>query len=129
MLKAHALRNSAEFYSRVRMKKKTILYLHGFASSGTSTKARFFREKLKALPEAEYHAMDFNPAPSDFEYVTTTGLINRLRQSVLDHGLARFSIIGSSYGGLIALHYAHRYGAVEKMLLLAPGLFWLSGGL
>jgi pimeloyl-ACP methyl ester carboxylesterase len=48
---------------------------------------------------------------------------------VLDHGLAHLSIIGSSYGGLIALHYAHRFGGVEKMLLLAPGLFWLSGGL
>jgi pimeloyl-ACP methyl ester carboxylesterase len=111
------------------MEKKTILYLHGFASSGQSTKARFFREKLKALPEVEYHAMDFNPDPRDFEYVTTTGLINRMRQYVLDHGLAHLSIIGSSYGGLIALHYAHRFGGVEKMLLLAPGLFWLSGGL
>jgi len=111
------------------MEKKTILYLHGFASSGQSTKAGYLREKLKALPEVEYHAIDFNPAPSDFEYVTTTGLINRLRQYVLDHGLAHLSIIGSSYGGLIALHYAHRFGGVKKMLLLAPGLFWLSGGL
>lgn len=105
------------------------MYLHGFASSGQSTKARYLREKLKALPEVEYHAIDFNPAPSDFEYVTTTGLINRLRQYVLDHDLGKVRIIGSSYGGLIALHYAHRFGGVEKMLLLAPGLFWLSGGL
>ena len=111
------------------MEQQTILYLHGFASSGQSTKARYFRENLKALPQVEFHAIDFSPAPKDFEYVTTTGRINRLRQYVLDHDLRNVSIIGSSYGGLIALHYAHRFGGVEKMLLLAPGVTWLSGGL
>ena len=111
------------------MEKKTILLLHGLASSGQSTKARYLREKFKGLPQVEFHAIDFNPTPVDFEYMTTTGLINRLRQYVLDHRLGNINIIGSSYGGLIALHYAHRFGGVEKMLLLAPGLSWLSGGL
>ncbi|RLC78474.1 MAG: hypothetical protein DRI81_06630 [Chloroflexi bacterium] len=107
---------------------KKILYLHGFASSAQSTKARYFGKKFKAF-QVEFHAVDFNPTPRDFEYVTTTGLINRLRQYVLDHHLGNISIIGSSYGGLIALHDAHCFGGVEKMLLLAPGLTWLSGGL
>lgn len=111
------------------MAKKTILFLHGFASSGQSTKARYFKEKFKALPQVEFHAIDFNPTPRDFEYMTTTGLINRLRQYMLDHHLEDVSIIGSSYGGLVALHYADRFGGVGRMLLLAPGLFWLSGGL
>jgi pimeloyl-ACP methyl ester carboxylesterase len=111
------------------VEKKTIFYLHGFTSSGQSAKARYFREKFEAFPQVEFHAIDFNPTPKDFEYMTTTGLINRLRQYVLDHDLGDVSIIGSSYGGLISLHYAHRFGGVEKMLLLAPGLFWLSGGL
>jgi len=119
------------------VEKKKILYLHGFASSAQSTKARYFRKKFKAF-QVEFHAVDFNPTPRDFEYLTTTGLINRLRQYVLDHHLENINIIiiGSSYGGLIALHYAHRFGGyahrfggVEKMLLLAPGLTWLSGGL
>ena len=113
----------------VKLEKKTVVLLHGFVSSGQSTKAQYFREKLKAFPQVEFHAIDFNPTPTDFEYVTTTGRINRLRQYVLDHHLKDFSIIGSSYGGLIALHYAHRFGGVEKMLLLAPALTWLSGGL
>jgi len=111
------------------MEKKTIIFLHGFTSSGQSTKARYFREKFKAFPQVEFHAIDFNPTPKDLEYVTTTGRINRLRQYALDHHLGNVIIVGSSYGGLIALHYAHRFGEVEKMLLLAPGLFWLSGGL
>jgi pimeloyl-ACP methyl ester carboxylesterase len=111
------------------MEQQTILYLHGFASSAQSTKARYFRRKFKAIPQVEFHAVDFNPTPTDFEYVTTTGRINRLRQYVLDHHLGSVGIIGSSFGGLIALHYAHRFGGVERMLLLAPGLTWLSGGL
>lgn len=111
------------------LRNQTVIFLHGFASSGQSTKAQFFRRKFKALPQTDYYAIDFNPTPKDLEYVTTTGLIGRLRQYVLDHRLGEFSIIGSSYGGLIASHYAQRFGGVARMLLLAPGLRWLSGGL
>jgi pimeloyl-ACP methyl ester carboxylesterase len=111
------------------MEKKTILFLHGFASSGQSTKAQFFREKFSALPQVEFHAFDFNPTPKDFEYMTITGLINRLRQYLLDHDRDNVRIIGSSMGALVGLHYARRFGGVERMLLLAPALFYFSGGL
>lgn len=74
-----------------------------------------------------FRAIDFNPTPKDFEYMTTTGMINRLRQYLLDHALESVSFIGSSFGGLIATHYAHRFGGIERMLLLAPVLRWLSG--
>ena len=107
----------------------TILSLHGFASSARSTKAQFFRERLKAHPEVDFRAIDFNPTPVDFEYMTVTGMINRLRQYVLDHHLGAVRVVASSMGALVGLHYAHRFGGVEKMLLLAPALFWLSGGL
>jgi pimeloyl-ACP methyl ester carboxylesterase len=109
--------------------EQTILFLHGFVSSSQCTKARYLGERFAALAQCDFYAIDFNPAPADFEYMTTTGQIDRLRQFVLDHDLGSISLIGSSYGGLIALHYAHRFGGVERMLLLAPGLRWLSGGL
>jgi hypothetical protein len=51
-----------------------------------------------------------------------------VRQYVLDHDLAPLSIVGSSFGGLVALHYAHRFAGVEKLLLLAPAVRWLSRG-
>lgn len=111
------------------MDKVAIVFLHGFASSARSTKAQYLGSRFATLPHVDFRALDLNPSPKDFEYMTTTGQIDRLRQYVLDYGLQEFSIIGSSYGGLIALHYAHRFGGVEKMLLLAPGLRWLSGGL
>ena len=111
------------------MEKKTILLLHGFASSGQSTKAQYLKEKFRALPQVEFRALDFNPTPRDFEFMTVTGMVNRLRQYALDHHLQSVSLIGSSLGALVGLHYAFRFGGVEKMLLLAPGLSWLSGGL
>ena len=111
------------------MEKKTVLFLHGFASSGQSEKALYFRKKCAAVSHVEFHAIDFNPTLRDFATMTTTGLIDRLRQYVLDHSLEDIHLIASSYGGLIALRYAHRFGGVDKMLLLAPGLAWLSGGL
>jgi pimeloyl-ACP methyl ester carboxylesterase len=104
------------------MDEMTILLLHGFASSGRSTKARFFAEKFAPLPRIKFHALDFNPTPTDFEHMTVTGLVNRLRQYVLDHGLGDVYVIGSSMGSLVGLHYAHRFGGVNRMLLLAPAL-------
>ncbi len=109
------------------MTERTILFLHGFASSARSTKAQYLDQRLAAFADVVFRAIDFCPTPKDFEYMTTTGMINRLRQYVLDHALERVSFIGSSYGGLIAMHYAHRFGSVERRLLLAPVLRWLSG--
>ena len=114
---------------RRRSPAQDIVYLHGFLSSGMSTKARFFRERFEDCSDIAFHAIDFNPTPRDFETMTTTGRINRLRQYVLDHGLREMHLIGSSFGGLTALHYADRFGGVARMLLLAPAVVWLSGGL
>ena len=111
------------------MNTENILFLHGFLSSARSTKANYLAERFRTMAGVAFHALDFNPTPADLRYMTTTGQIDRLRQYVLDRHLARISIIGSSYGGLIALQYAHRFGGVKRMLLLAPGLRWLSGGL
>jgi hypothetical protein len=108
------------------MNGKAILYLHGFLSSAQSAKARYLEEQLASFPEVAFHAIDFNPSPEDFTYMTITGRIARLRQYVLDHQLEGMRFVGSSLGGLIALHYAHRFGGVERMLLLAPALTWLS---
>ena len=96
------------------MKRKTILHLHGFASSAHSTKAQFLRERVEAIPEVDFHAIDLNPTPKDFETMTVTGCINRLRQYVLDHCLGTVCVTASSMGALIGLNYAHRFGGVEK---------------
>ena len=103
------------------------LFLHGFVSSSQGEKSAYLRQHLATRPDVAFDALDFNPTPKDFEYLTVTGMINRLRQVVLDRQLDNLSLIGSSMGGLVALNYAHRFGGVDRLLLLAPALTYISG--
>jgi uncharacterized protein len=104
-----------------------LIYLHGFASSANGRKAQYLRPLLADRSDATFHAVEFSPTPADFEYLTITGMINRLRQYILDRELTDVCLIGSSMGGLVGLNYAHRYGGVGRLLLLAPALTYLSG--
>ncbi len=100
----------------------TVMYLHGFCSSAKSTKADFLAQHLAGLPDVQVEAFDFNPTPVDFEYMTVTGCIDRLRQYLLERTSEDICFVGSSLGGLVALHYASRYPGVAGMLLLAPAI-------
>ena len=108
------------------MPKETVLHLHGFASSAYSTKAQYLGERFRKLPQIRFLVPDFNPTPSDFKYLTITGMINRLRQYILDQDIDTFSMTGSSMGCLVALHYAQRFDGVKNLLLLAPLLSYDS---
>ena len=104
-----------------------LLYLHGFASSANGRKPDYLRSQLARQPDVSFHALDFSPTPADFAYLTVTGMINRLRQYILDRDLATFALIGSSMGGLVALNYAARFPGATRLLLLSPALIYLSG--
>jgi pimeloyl-ACP methyl ester carboxylesterase len=104
-----------------------LIYLHAFASSAGGSKVQYLRPRLAERSDATFHAVEFSPMPADFEYLTITGMINRLRQYILDRELTDVCLIGSSMGGLVGLNYAHRYGGVAYLLLLSPALTYLSG--
>jgi pimeloyl-ACP methyl ester carboxylesterase len=106
------------------MPNEAVLFIHGFASSAKAAKADFLRKRFKKLPNVELHVPDFNVTSVDFEHLTVTGMINRLRQYLLDYNLDNTCFIGSSLGALVSLHYAHRFGNVRRLLLLAPLLFY-----
>ena len=121
---------------RTVVDRRTLVYVHGFLSSAASTKAAFLEERLRGWPAVDFGAIDLNPTPRDFATMTMTGQINRLRQYLLDRGLAGSGgqgrgaeltgLIGSSLGGWVSLHYAHLFGGVERLLLLAPALVGLT---
>ncbi len=106
---------------------KTIVFLHGMASSARSAKAQFLAQQLDAHPEVDLAAIDLNPTPEDFEFMTISGMVSRLGDFLRDRRGAETSLIGSSLGALIGLNYAHRYGGISKMLLLAPLLAFSAG--
>ncbi|MAT43433.1 MAG: hypothetical protein CL609_13940 [Anaerolineaceae bacterium] len=102
--------------------KPNVIYLHGFASSAKNSKAEWLQKKNELDPTVNFYAFDFNPTQQDFSYMTITGMINRLRQYILDFEIRQPLLVGSSLGGLVALHYARLFDGIPHVLLLAPAL-------
>jgi pimeloyl-ACP methyl ester carboxylesterase len=91
-----------------------IVYLHGFASSPQSGKARFFAGRFGELgvpfcaPELE---------EGNFEGLTISGQLRVVERAVAGEPAV---LMGSSLGGYLAALYAARNRVVEKLVLLAP---------
>jgi pimeloyl-ACP methyl ester carboxylesterase len=94
--------------------KMRFFYLHGFASSAASRKARFFTEKLKEHG-IRLEALDLAP---DFPNMTITGQLAVIENAARRE---RVVLIGSSLGGYLAALFAARHPeAVDRLVLLAP---------
>jgi len=91
-----------------------ILYLHGFASSPRSRKARFFQEKLHA---EGYSVETLDLAPGDFEHLTLTSQLAVVEAAAQGKPVI---LIGSSMGGYLAALFAQTHPEVARLLLLAP---------
>jgi uncharacterized protein len=97
-----------------------VLYLHGFASGPSSSKARYFRERLQAgaisveIPDL---------AEDDFEHLTITGQLGVVERLAAH---APVSLMGSSMGGYLAALYAARHPEVARVVLLAPAFDFAS---
>jgi uncharacterized protein len=105
--------------------QRSILYLHGFASSPRSRKVAAIAELLR--PDGiELNAPDLN-APS-FERLDWSAMIDRAVASGRSSPPA--AIAGSSLGALLALEVLRR-GIVAPVVLIAPalgfGARWVAG--
>jgi len=99
-----------------------IVYLHGFASSPQSTKARFFAEKFaQAGIPFEAPALD----AGDFQNLTVSA-----QMQVVDAAASqgeRPVLMGSSLGGYLAALYAAKHAhSVDRLILLAPAFHFLE---
>jgi uncharacterized protein len=98
-----------------------VIYLHGFASSPASTKARWFGRAL-ARHSLEIACPDLNqPA---FETLTVTRMIEQAHAAIRSAPAEPVALIGSSLGAFVALlaAAADRGGRVDRLVLLAPAL-------
>ncbi len=100
--------------------ERRFAYLHGFASGPLATKGRFLAERL-ARRGVELHRPDLN-RPS-FARLTASGALAAVDEMVAAGPAdARWSLVGSSFGGYVAARWAELHpDRVERLLLLCPG--------
>ncbi|MCC6862576.1 MAG: alpha/beta fold hydrolase [Bryobacterales bacterium] len=91
-----------------------VIYLHGFASGPSSSKARFFYQRFQGLG-VEIEIPDL--AGGAFEALTLTGQLGVVERLAAG---APCVLIGSSMGGYLAALHAARHPEVRKLVLLAP---------
>jgi len=95
-----------------------ILYLHGFASSPASSKARFFRERLT---RAGFTVEVPDLAAGNFERLTITGQLEVIAGAAAGATAGEpVTLIGSSMGGYLAALYAARRPETARVVLMAP---------
>lgn len=102
----------------------TIIHLHGLGSSPASDKAVVLGERLGA--RGVTYLVPGLEVPS-FERLTLSAVIGRIAELAGALPQGPLALVGSSFGGLAAVHFAdrHRRGAaarVERLVLLAPAL-------
>jgi len=105
------------------MAERHHVYLHGFASSPASTKARVLGDRLGRYG-LTLHCPDLNRP--DFSTLTVTRMIGQTADLVRALPEAPVVLYGSSLGGFVALHLAERAASlrlrVDRLVLLAPAL-------
>jgi predicted esterase len=86
----------------------TLVFIHGLESTGRGTKGKFFAQHFPEMIIEDYVG-DFNKRMNK---------LNRLLENKND-----LIIVGSSYGGLMAVHFTmENENKVKKLILLAPAL-------
>ncbi len=110
------------------------IYLHGFASSPDSAKAKYFRDRFYSLG-IDLETPDLNQ--NNFSGLTLTRQLRQIETEFLPiqsspsptenvKNLREVTIIGSSFGGLTAAWLADRQLSVKQIVLLAPAFDFLS---
>ena len=92
----------------------SIIYLHGFASSPNSKKARIFRDRFASIGN-DILAPEL--AREGFHNLTISGQLQVIEEAAAGQSV---SLIGSSLGGYLAALYAARHPEVDRLVLLAP---------
>lgn len=98
------------------------IYLHGFASSPDSAKAKYLCDRFATL-QINLKTLDLNQG--DFSHLTITRQINQVKAEFPPHPTP-VTLIGSSLGGLTAAWVGEQQLQVQRLILLAPAFQFLS---
>jgi uncharacterized protein len=98
------------------------IYLHGFASSPRSHKARYLFDRFAEI-DIELKVLDLND--NDFTNLTLTRQIAQTIAALPSENIP-VTLIGSSFGGLTAAWVAEQVPQVQSLILLAPAFNFLA---
>jgi uncharacterized protein len=98
------------------------IYLHGFASSPNSAKARDIGYRFAQI-HTPLKVPDLNLG--DFSHLTITRQLKQVAAEFPPNATP-VTLIGSSLGGLTAAHLGQQYSQVQRIILLAPAFGFLS---
>lgn len=98
------------------------IYLHGFASSPKSAKARDIGDRFAQI-QTKLKIPDLNAG--DFSQLTITRQITQVAAE-FNNDSTPVTLIGSSLGGLTAAHLGQKNLQVQRLVLLAPAFGFLS---
>ncbi|MEH1930987.1 YqiA/YcfP family alpha/beta fold hydrolase [Nostoc sp.] len=98
------------------------IYLHGFASSPNSAKARDISDRFTQI-QTKLKILDLNAG--DFSQLTITRQLTQVAAQFKNDSTP-VTLIGSSLGGLTAAHLGQQYLQVQRLVLLAPAFGFLS---
>lgn len=108
------------------MKSRSVVYLHGFASSPRSSKARFFQDRAAAAGLA-FECPDLNLP--EFGSLTVARMLDDTDKAVARTPRGSVALVGSSLGAFVALIAAARAGGrdgarsrIDRLVLLAPAI-------
>ncbi|ERN39781.1 putative esterase [Rubidibacter lacunae KORDI 51-2] len=99
------------------------IYLHGFASSPNSRKARYLCDRLRTLG-IEAIVPDLNQG--DFTHLTLTRQLEQVSALMCSLPDSPILLFGSSFGGLTAAWLAQQHARIERLILLAPAFDFLQ---
>ncbi|MEH2105206.1 YqiA/YcfP family alpha/beta fold hydrolase [Nostoc sp.] len=98
------------------------IYLHGFASSPNSAKARDISDRFTQI-QTKLKIPDLNAG--DFSQLTITRQLTQVAAE-FSNDFTPVTLIGSSLGGLTAAHLGQQNFQVQRLVLLAPAFGFLS---
>jgi hypothetical protein len=93
------------------------IYVHGFASGPSSTKAAFFSSNLRRIGFT-VHVPDMNG--DNFSDLTISNQLQLIESNIQAAGSDVFAV-GSSMGSLLSVLASQRLPAIKALILMAPG--------